>query len=113
MDDLEDKKKTLERETNDANKRAVALITMKNGLGTCVGKMLGGIENIEATLSCLSCLNFLEEPLMLVCGHSICKTCFKMHSDPSSKDSLVFCEECKLETKNRDLSETKVIRELC
>jgi hypothetical protein len=56
---------------------------------------------IERSLSCLSCLNFVDNPLTLLCGHSICKKCFEFHSDPSSKESLVFCEDCKLETKNK------------
>ena len=50
---------------------------------------------------------------MLVCGHSICLKCFRTHSDPNSKDSIVFCEECKLETKNKELQDSKVIPILC
>jgi len=59
--------------------------------------------DLDSTLSCLSCLEYLESPLTLHCGHSICNKCYTTHSDPKSKDSLVFCEECKIETKNRDL----------
>ena len=47
--------------------------------------------------------------MTLVCGHSICKSCFHTHSDPRSKDSLVYCEECKMETKNKQLHEYKVL----
>jgi hypothetical protein len=50
--------------------------------------------------------------LTLSCGHSICKECFEIHSDPKSKDSLVFCEDCKSETKNRNLKELKTIRNI-
>ena len=39
--------------------------------------------------------------------------CFNTHSDPKSKDSLVFCEECKIETKNKNLKESKVIKTIC
>ena len=49
---------------------------------------------LEHSLQCLSCLNPVNIPLTLQCGHSICKGCFEIHSDPKSKDSLVFCEEC-------------------
>jgi len=63
------------------------------------------VETLDGTLSCLSCLEYLKDPLTLVCGHSICRNCFNTHSDPSSKDSLVFCEECKIETKNKLLKE--------
>lgn len=52
--------------------------------------------------------------MTLKCGHSICKTCFNKHSDPNSKDSLVFCEECKLETKNKDMNpNSKFVTDLC
>ena len=51
--------------------------------------------------------------ITLVCGHSICKSCFSTHSDPTSKDSLVFCEDCRIETKNRNLRELKTIRNIC
>lgn len=93
---------------------------------------------MERTLSCLSCLEFLGDrsdpggmnkirgvfdssvidefgapAITLVCGHSICKSCFAEHSDPQSKDSLVFCEDCKIETKNKNLRELKTIRNIC
>ena len=75
--------------------------------------MMKSVESIEATLSCLSCLEYLKDPLTLVCGHSICRKCFNTHSDPKSKDSLVFCEECKIETKNKNLKESKAIVIMC
>jgi hypothetical protein len=52
-------------------------------------------------------------PLTLLCGHSICSKCFRTHSDPKSADSLVFCEECKIETKNKSLRESKVVGDIC
>jgi len=64
---------------------------------------------LEQALQCLSCLNSVKQPLTLACGHSICKGCFEQHSDPSSKESLVFCEECRMETKNKQLKELRVI----
>ena len=71
------------------------------------------VEQLDSTLSCLSCLEYLKDPLTLVCGHSICRKCFNTHSDPNSKDSLVFCEECKIETKNKVLKEQLVMRTIC
>lgn len=75
-------------------------------------KMKVGMQPIEQTLSCLSCLEYLSEPnpLTLICGHSICGKCFNQHSDPNSQDSLVFCEECKVESKNRQLRDSKVMK---
>lgn len=51
--------------------------------------------------------------MTLVCGHNICKACFSEHSDIKSKDSLVFCEDCKVSTKNKNLKELKTIRNIC
>ena len=65
---------------------------------------------LDNALSCLSCLNLLDQPLTLNCGHSICKKCFEQHSDPKSKESIVFCEDCKMETKNKSLKELKTIK---
>ena len=74
------------------------------------------IDSIEGTLSCLSCLGFLEaeKPLTLKCVHSICADCYNKHGDGgNSKDTIIFCEECKLETKNKELiKENKVIKNL-
>ena len=82
-----------------------------------IDQMLGrnkrDVEELDGTLSCLSCLEYLSEPLTLVCGHSICKKCFGEHGDTRSKDSLVFCEECKIETKNNDLKDLKVMKLIC
>ena len=69
--------------------------------------------DLDSTLSCLSCLEYLKDPQTLLCGHSICRKCFETHSDPKSKDSLVFCEECKIETKNKMLKEQQVMTLIC
>ena len=78
-----------------------------------LNKLLKNYEAIESNLSCLSWLEYLEDPLMLIWGHSIWLKWFKTHSDPNSKDSIVFWEECKVETKNKELMESKVIEILC
>lgn len=68
---------------------------------------------MESALSCLSCTEYLKDPMTLLCGHSICRKCFTTHSDPNSQESLVFCEECKLETKNKVLREMQVMVLIC
>jgi len=35
-----------------------------------------------------------------------------MHSDPKSQDSLVFCEECKIETKNKNLRNSLLVSQI-
>ena len=99
---LEEKVSFMEKQHSDFN-------TFKDTIVITTKKIIKNYEPIESNLSCLSCLEFLEDPLMLICGHSICLKCFKTHSDPQSKDSIVFCEECKVETKNKELMESKVI----
>lgn len=106
-----------------------------NGLRASFEKFNKTVKPIEAILSCLSCVEFLEDPpVTLICGHSICKPvskvfqwgsscacllttipvqCFNRHSDPNSKDSLVFCEECKFETKNKHMRDSKFVQDLC
>jgi len=51
------------------------LMEVSQGLVALHEKMKVGMQPIESTLSCLSCLEYLAEPnpLTLVCGHSICK----------------------------------------
>lgn len=99
----------------EAEKQANDKLTQfKNGILAAFDKFKMSQQQIESCLSCLSCLEFLKEPaLNLVCGHSICNNCFTKHSDPKSKDSLVFCEECKIETKNKQLKDSKFVNTLC
>jgi chromosome segregation ATPase len=80
---LEDEIMRLKKTHNDFN-------TFKDTIVLTAKKILKSYELIDSNLSCLSCLEFLEDPLMLICGHSICLKCFKTHSDPNSKDSIVF-----------------------
>ena len=98
-------RESLEQITKDNQiKKKIQAILAKNQKNT---------DDLNSTLSCLSCLEYLREPLTLTCGHSICRKCFETHSDPNSKDSLVFCEECKIETKNKVLKEQKVMVLIC
>jgi chromosome segregation ATPase len=80
---LEDEMMRLKKTHNDFH-------TFKDTIVLTAKKILKSYELIDSNLSCLSCLEFLEDPLMLICGHSICLKCFKTHSDPNSKDSIVF-----------------------
>ena len=111
MDRLSAAEKDLKKERIRADK----FEEIQAALQVVYDKMKTTFEPISSTLSCLSCLEYLKEPnpLTLVCGHSICKKCFSQHSDPNSKDSLVFCEECKIETKNKQLRDSKVMQLLC
>ena len=83
----------------------MALNQLRKEIARILEKNSKNTADLDSTLSCLSCLEYLKDPLTLLCGHSICRSCFNEHSDPNSKDSLVFCEECKIETKNKALKE--------
>eukprot|EP00353_Schmidingerella_taraikaensis_P001186 CAMPEP_0185597146 /NCGR_PEP_ID=MMETSP0434-20130131/81180_1 /TAXON_ID=626734 ORGANISM="Favella taraikaensis, Strain Fe Narragansett Bay" /NCGR_SAMPLE_ID=MMETSP0434 /ASSEMBLY_ACC=CAM_ASM_000379 /LENGTH=90 /DNA_ID=CAMNT_0028225789 /DNA_START=1390 /DNA_END=1662 /DNA_ORIENTATION=- len=67
-----DKKLKAEQDKNDRLSRVTT------GLQSIYEKMKVGMQPIEQTLSCLSCLEYLAEPNphTLVCGHSICNKCF-------------------------------------
>ena len=94
IQELEDQMKDFKRVKGDLTK-------LKLQVGDALKRVKEANEGTQSQLSCLSCLDYLEDPLMLLCGHSICSKCFRTHSDPNSKDSIVFCEECKIETKNK------------
>ena len=94
--------KMLQKKLDDHNSFMEAVISNTK-------KILKLYDPIYSNLSCLSWLEFLQSPLMLIWGHSIWMNWFNQHSDPKSKDSIVFCEECKIETKNKELMESKVI----
>ena len=63
-----DKKLRAEQAQNDR------LTKVTTGLQSIYEKMKVGMQPIEQTLSCLSCLEYLSEPNphTLICGHSIC-----------------------------------------
>jgi hypothetical protein len=111
----------LQEEMGIHQKNAEKLIGLRKALLDSLAVLKHHTEQVSGTLSCLSCLEFLKcgpgsgmpMPLTLLCGHSICNKCFRTHSDPKSADSLVFCEECKIETKNKSLRESKVVGDIC
>lgn len=105
MKELQEKLGKAQGELREAKDQMAKDAQLKKKIHSILQKNQKNADDLNSTLSCLSCLEFLKEPLTLTCGHSICRTCFQTHSDPNSKDSLVFCEECKIETKNKVLKE--------
>lgn len=111
----------LQDEMSINQKTGERLLALRKSLLDCLAALKHHTDALTGTLSCLSCLEFLKcgpgtgmpLPLTLLCGHSICAKCFRTHSDPKSAESLVFCEECKIETKNKSLRESKVVGDLC
>ena len=60
-------------EVSEFQKQADKLIATKKGILDALVKMKKSADSIETTLSCLSCLEYLTDPLTLACGHSICR----------------------------------------
>lgn len=70
---MQKKQSILEKELMANQKQADKLVTIKKGIVDAIAKMKKSFESIDTTLSCLSCLEYLNNPLTLVCGHSICQ----------------------------------------
>ena len=104
---------SLKSQLDGYKKRIEDYNAFKEAIIVIIKKVLKNYESINSNLSWLSWLEFLQSPLMLICGHSIWMKWFNAHSDPNSKDSIVFWEEWKIETKNKELMESKVIEILC
>ena len=49
---------------------------MRQEINRVLDKTGKNTEDLIGTLSCLSCLNYLKDPMVLKCGHSICNSCF-------------------------------------
>jgi len=112
ISELERVNKGLNIEKESLEEKVKNFIAKNKDILSILQKITKCYEPMNSNLSWLSCLEVLERPLMLIWGHSICMNCFNSHSDPKSKDSIVFCEECKIETKNKELMESKVIETL-
>lgn len=113
IDKIKQKYIALEKEMEEVTQRLSDEQMLRSRIQTILARNKKDVEDLDSTLSCLSCLEYLQEPLVLICGHSICRSCFNTHSDPNSKDSLVFCEECKIETKNKMLKDQPVMTLIC
>ena len=72
---------SLEKQLSNEKKANDKLTNKCNGIESVFDKMKQGWMQMEQTLSCLSCLEFLgkDNPWTLICGHSICN---KVSSNP-------------------------------
>ena len=70
-------------------------------INSALGKIRGFLEETEehlkTDLCCLSCLNPLLEPQVLVpCGHSVCRACYRgIEAKTTSQDPYKYCPVCK------------------
>ena len=70
--ELNGRNEVLTSQVENFKKKIEDVKSFKNLMKSTIQKLLKHYEPISSNLSCLSCLNFLESPLMLICGHSIC-----------------------------------------
>lgn len=49
----------------------------------------------QEKLCCSVCLNLLNDPVTLSCGHSFCMNCVKSHWDEEDRTKIYSCPQCK------------------
>ena len=84
IEKIKEKYRKLEEEMHSVTKRLGEEEMLRKRIESILDRNKKDVEDLDSTLSCLSCLEYLQEPLTLICGHSICRSCFTTHSDPKS-----------------------------
>ena len=84
-----------------------AVKQINGALGKIRGFLEETEEHLKTDLCCLSCLNPLLEPQVLVpCGHSVCCACYRgMDAKTTSQDPYKYCPVCKANETGRQVKQ--------
>lgn len=106
---------TVSRELQEKNQIAKTFVEMQESLKKreenlnktkiTISKLKNAFESFELSFACSNCSELQNEPVLLLCGHSICEKC-------ASKGAKIRCERCKKDTDKSQIAESNLIREI-
>nr|XP_043886436.1 tripartite motif-containing protein 16-like [Solea senegalensis] len=72
-----------------------------------------GVQLQRETFSCSICLDLLNDPVTLTCGHSFCMNCIKDHWDKEEEKKIYSCPQCrKIFTPRPELMKSTMLADL-
>ena len=87
--------KEKEQMVSDLSERIRVVSEREAGLTQALGKVMTAEEAMEATISCMQCMEILKDPLTCTpCGHTFCGHCLKTEQGGGGDYKLAVCPEC-------------------
>ncbi len=107
---------TVNRELQKKEQEMKAVLELQDGLKkreenlqktkVIISKLKNAFESFELSFACSNCSELQSDPVLLSCGHSVCKSCSE--KTPGS----VRCERCKKDTERSEVVESKLLSEI-